>query len=604
MKINIITDYTLNSGLSNEADIIAKMLVRIFKNRVQINKVQHFQYKAPFADINIFLEVLPNILLSYARMNILIPDQELFYDTWIPYLSKVHLVLTKTTYAEKLFKTLISDNPNPLNTRVQYLGMTSLDRYNDEYSATQDFTKCLHMAGGSEFKGTNTILNAWKSSYPHLTVLYNKTKLPNIIQKQQDNITYVAEYLSNDEIAKYMNQCGVHICCSSQEGFGHYINEARSCGAIVVTTNGEPMRHFVTHKESGFLVSVKTKKHVKGAQGSSYQIDPLDFQETIEHIISLSSNQLNVISRASRAAYAADKVAFKQRFESTITDVFKDSMFHVELDDYLAAEKAAKQLLNENLPTVSVITPVYNRQEFFPLALRNWLEIIYPRDKLEWIVIDDSDNGVDLEYELLEDPRTEGHNITYVRNNKKHYTIAEKRDKAVKLASHDIIVFMDDDDYYPPNSVKQRVLALLTSKKQCVFCSTIGCYDVIRNSSIINQPPLKLGLSDRVSEASMCFYKSFWESRSFTPTSTPAISANESGSEGKVFLDGREADCHEISWEGVLVSLLHKKNVSSRKMPDIPDANGNHFGWDDELFTFITSIVDVDVDVDSGNSDE
>jgi hypothetical protein len=592
MKINIITDYTLNSGLANEADIIAKMLIRIFKQRVQVNKVQHFQYKAPYADINIFLEVLPNILLSYARMNILIPDQELFYDTWIPYLSKVHLVLAKTTYAEKLFKTIISEHPELASTKVQYLGMTSIDRYNDEFNAKQDFHKCLHMAGSSEFKGTNTIINAWKPSYPHLTVLYNKSKLTNIIEKQQDNIKYVTTYQSNDDILKYMNECGVHICCSSQEGFGHYINEARSCGAIVVTTNGDPMRNFVSHKESGFLVAVKTKKCIQGAQGYFFHIDPIDFQETIECIMSLSKNELNIISRASRAAYAADKVAFKQKFEATMMDVFKDSMFHVELADHLAMEKTKKQLLLDNLPTVSVVTLMYNRQEFLPLAIRNWLEIIYPRDKLEWIVIDDSDNGIDLESDLLEDPRTDGHNITYVKNNKKHYTIAEKRDKAIKLASNEVIVFMDDDDYYPPNSVKQRVLELLASKKQCVFCSTIGCYDVIKNSSIINQPPMKLGLSERVSEASMCFYKSFWESRKFTATGE----TGETGSEGKVFIEGREADCHEISWEGILVSLLHKKNVSTRKMPDVPDANGNHFGWDNELFRFITSIFVDDSD--------
>lgn len=602
MIINIITDYTLNSGLSNEADIIAKLLVRIFKNRVVINRVQHFQYKAPYADINIFLEVLPNILLSYARMNILIPDQELFYDAWIPYLSKIHLVLTKTHYAEKLFKELVINIQPQIQTKVQYLGMTSIDRYNDAVNATRDFSKfkCVHSAGGSAFKGTAIIIKTWKPEYPHLTIIYNKTKLSNIIEKQQDNITYVTTYQTKEELERYMNESEVHICCSSQEGFGHYINEARSCGAIVVTTNGEPMRNFVSHKESGFLVAINNKKHVLGAQGYSYHIDPHDFQETIEHIMSLDVNTLNRISKAARTAYAADKVAFKNRFEDVMMSVFRDSMFHVELEEHLALQKQKKQSLLSKLPTVSIITLVYNRQEFIPLAIRNWLEIIYPRDKLEWIVIDDSDNGMNLEDELMNNPLLSGeeHNISYVKNNTKHYSIAYKRDKAIKLASNEIIVFMDDDDYYPPNSVKQRVLELMQSGKQCVFSSTIGCYHITKNSSIINQPPLQLPMCERVSEASMCFYKSFWGFHKFKTSQQESVST-ELGSEGKTFIEGREADCHEISWEGVIVSLLHEKNVSTRKMPDIPEANGNHFGWDNELFTFITSLCDCNDDDDS-----
>lgn len=609
MIINIITDYTLNSGLSNEADIIAKLLVRIFKNRVVINRVQHFQYKAPYADINIFLEVLPNILLSYGRMNILIPDQELFYDAWIPYLSKVHLVLTKTHYAEKIFKELVSNIQPQIQSKVQYLGMTSIDRYNDAVNASRDFSKLkfLHSAGGSEFKGTATIIKAWKPEYPHLTVIYNKAKLPNIVdvEKQQDNITYVTTYQTKEELERYMNESEVHICCSSQEGFGHYINEARSCGAIVVTTNGEPMRNFVTHKESGFLVAINNKKRVLDAQGYSYYIDPNDFQETIEHIMTLDSNKLNRISKAARAAYAADKVAFKSRFEDIMMSVFRDSMFHVELAEHLTLQKHKKQSLLSELPTVSVITLVYNRQEFIPLAIRNWLEIIYPRDKLEWLVIDDSDNGISLENDLMNNPllSSEEHNISYIKNNTKHHSIAEKRDKAIKLASHEVIVFMDDDDYYPPNSVKQRVLELIQSRKQCVFCSTIGCYHITKNSSIINQPPLQLPMAERVSEASMCFYKSFWGSRKFKASQQESESiSTESGSEGKTFIEGRETDCHELSWEGVIVSLLHEKNVSTRKMPNIPEANGNHFGWDNELFSLITSLCDADADADADTS--
>ena len=50
----------------------------------------------------------------------------------------------------------------------------------------------------------------------------------------------------------------VHICPSAREGFGHYINEARSVGAVVLTIDAAPMSEFVVDGESG----------VVGGQGS------------------------------------------------------------------------------------------------------------------------------------------------------------------------------------------------------------------------------------------------------------------------------------------------------------------------------------------------
>jgi len=40
----------------------------------------------------------------------------------------------------------------------------------------------------------------------------------------------------------------------------------------------------------------------------------------------------------------------------------------------------------------------------------------------------------------------------------------------------------------------------------------------------------------------------------------------------------------------VIVSLIHKKNTSSRKAPPMAEPNGCHYGFSDELFTLVTEI--------------
>jgi hypothetical protein len=95
---------------------------------------------------------------------------------------------------------------------------------------------------------------------------------------------------------------------------------------------------------------------------------------------------------------------------------------------------------------------------------------------------------------------------------------------------------------------------------------------------------MELGMEERVSEATLCFYKSFWNTQKF--------SDSVNGEEGRAFLENRVDACREITWDGVIVSLIHDKNASSRKIPQLTEPNGNHFGWDDELFRFISGLVE------------
>jgi glycosyltransferase involved in cell wall biosynthesis len=226
----------------------------------------------------------------------------------------------------------------------------------------------------------------------------------------------------------------------------------------------------------------------------------------------------------------------------------------------------------------------------FKLCKYNWVSSSYPTKKIEWIIVDDSDNESDLiPLNLSEIPEQlpenfEKMNIKYIKLDSKQ-SIGNKRNIGIQNASNDILVMMDDDDYYKSDSFKTRVCHLLSennrnSEIKCIASTRIGCFEINKLISFMNVPPYELPLSERTSEASYCFYKSFWEERKFEDTNR---------GEGVAFLKGRENNMFELECEYVLVSLLHKNNSCGKKLPTT-EANGCHYGWSDKLFTFITNL--------------
>lgn len=53
-----------------------------------------------------------------------------------------------------------------------------------------------------------------------------------------------------------------------------------------------------------------------------------------------------------------------------------------------------KAVEDADLPMVSIITPTRNRNHFMKLAVYNFYSQNYPKDKLEWVIIDESSEPV------------------------------------------------------------------------------------------------------------------------------------------------------------------------------------------------------------------
>lgn len=117
--------------------------------------------------------------------------------------------------------------------------------------------------------------------------------------------------------------------------------------------------------------------------------------------------------------------------------------------------------MNSELPFVSICTPTFNRRPF----IRNLIKCVdsqtYPREKMEWIIIDD---GTDK----IEDMVSHHPLVSYFKFDKK-MSLGKKRNVMHKKTRGSIIVYMDDDDYYPPERVSHAVEML--QKNPSALCA-------------------------------------------------------------------------------------------------------------------------------------
>ncbi len=120
-------------------------------------------------------------------------------------------------------------------------------------------------------------------------------------------------------------------------------------------------------------------------------------------------------------------------------------------------------------PFVSVCTPTFNRRPFIPYLIKCFNAQDYPKDRMEWIIIDDgSDKIEDLIIHIPE--------VKYFKLDHK-VSLGKKRNLMHEKSKGDIIVYMDDDDYYPPERVSHAVTMLETHPSAlCAGSSEIYIY--------------------------------------------------------------------------------------------------------------------------------
>jgi hypothetical protein len=133
-----------------------------------------------------------------------------------------------------------------------------------------------------------------------------------------------------------------------------------------------------------------------------------------------------------------------------------------------APEKSTPEYFKK-YPFVSVCTPTFNRRPFINAMISCFNHQDYPQDRMEWIIIDDGSDPVeDL---VASHPR-----VKYFKYDTK-MTLGKKRNLLHEKSRGEILVYMDDDDYYPPQRVSHAVHMLTTHPDAlCAGSSEIYIY--------------------------------------------------------------------------------------------------------------------------------
>jgi len=110
-------------------------------------------------------------------------------------------------------------------------------------------------------------------------------------------------------------------------------------------------------------------------------------------------------------------------------------------------------------PFVSVCTPTFNRRPFIETMFQCFRNQTYAKSRIEWIIVDD---GTDKIGDLV--AKSNIPQIQYFPIDNK-MNLGAKRNYMHEKAKGSIIVYMDDDDYYPPERISHAVEMLQQNPK-------------------------------------------------------------------------------------------------------------------------------------------
>jgi len=588
----ILSQYSEKAGwgLCQDAKIVEQVLKEsAIATSLRVDTIDHIHplsfYGArlpKFADIQIHIGTPCRAAWEWSRLNVVIAYPESWPSTawnWVFHEKKrADFLVVKSEYAASLFPEVKSNMLRVIQWRMSPERQTNLSNLLPIGGVRKEF---LYLVGNSSHKlaAAEIVCKAWKSSWPCLHIVGSERVLAKLSPFcLLENMKLLPLFPKDDERAEFQKSFGYHIVTSAAENFGFTFSEAAAFGAL-------PLWNTLPVYKEYFGSILGNVGAVQSSSGEALCRDALClFTEDavikgVESLLSLSEEDDAKLRGVLRHVMTVRSKEFRQKWKTLFVSLANKMRKQTEV-----VVLPPKPMSAAALPHVAVLTITHNRPKWFANMARNVLLADYPPDKLTWVIADDGSGTGRIDADVMKfqsaNPRI---SVKYLSLAKK-MDVGSKRNLTCASAPEDASVFviMDDDDHYPASSIHRRVAWLQTTKAGCVYCATLPMYDCKHYISAINVPPLNLSACERVSEASLAFTREFWLQGKFPQ--------NVSIAEGEGFVTGRESETVEMPPDGVIVSFLHGSNASSRRMPDTTEANGCHYGFDDEYFTYISGL--------------
>jgi hypothetical protein len=109
-----------------------------------------------------------------------------------------------------------------------------------------------------------------------------------------------------------MNYYVFHLCHSQCEGFGHYINEGLSCGAVVITSDASPMNEIIS-KDNGILLQPTIHKTQLKVIKCYYSIS--EIENCITYCLNMSDEEIQKLSINGKITYEQTKKTFNDKID-------------------------------------------------------------------------------------------------------------------------------------------------------------------------------------------------------------------------------------------------------------------------------------------------
>ncbi|NDB84929.1 MAG: glycosyltransferase family 2 protein [Alphaproteobacteria bacterium] len=236
-----------------------------------------------------------------------------------------------------------------------------------------------------------------------------------------------------------------------------------------------------------------------------------------------------------------------------------------------------------DLPLVSIVTPTYNRRRFIPSLIKMVQTQTYPRDRMEWIVFDDGQEEV---VDLFEQATSELPTLKFIWSEDK-MTLGEKRNRLNQEARGDIIVAMDDDDFYFPERVEEAVKALQENPGYRLAGSSEVYMYFTDTREIWKAGPYFKG---HATNGTMAWTKSYADTHQYDET--------VAFSEEKSFLEGYKNPLVQLNPKTVMLVMSHSDNtfdkteLRTKTNPLLVKTNlkMKDFIKDPELFNFFSTL--------------